>query len=75
MSIFPIHDGRALRHIERPYASWTLIALNVLVYFFVESGGLTDVSQASVFSFGLIPAVFNDYVVLPADLIRRPREG
>jgi rhomboid family protein len=68
LSIFPIHDGMALDHIKRPYASWTLIALNVIVYFALESGGLTKVSQASVLSFGLIPAVFNDYVVLPADL-------
>ena len=66
MPIIPLHDGLALTHIHRPYAGWTLIAINVLVYFVVERGGLSTVSEASVLSYGLIPAVFNDYVDLPA---------
>ena len=29
MPILPIHDGRALSHIERPYGTWALIVANV----------------------------------------------
>lgn len=67
MPIFPIHDGRALSHVERPYATWTLIAINVIVYFFFEGGAWGEVSQAAVVGFGLIPATFNDYLELPAE--------
>ena len=38
MPIFPIHDGRALTHVARPYATWAIIAVNVIVYFFLEGG-------------------------------------
>ncbi len=65
MSIFPIYDGRPLRHIRRPYASWALIGLNVLIYLVLEGGGFGSVNEASVLSFGLIPAVFNGYLTLP----------
>jgi len=65
VSIFPIYDGRPLRHIRRPYASWALIGLNVLIYLVLEGGGFGSVNEASVLSFGLIPAVFNGYLTLP----------
>lgn len=68
MAFIPIHDGKPLSHITRPWASWTLIALNVLVYFVLQGGGIREVSEASVLSYGLIPAVFNDYVDLPPQL-------
>jgi rhomboid family protein len=68
LSIIPVHDGRALRYIRRPYATWTLIALNVIVYFLVEAGGVDGVKEGSVLSLGLVPAVFNGYVALPAGL-------
>ena len=65
MSIFPIYDGRPLRHIRRPYASWALIGANVLVYLVVEGGSFGSVNDGTVLSFGLIPAVFNGYLSLP----------
>lgn len=65
MPIFPLHDGRPLSHIRGPYATWLLIALNVLAYLVVQRAGMSDASHASVVSYGLIPAVFNGYVVLP----------
>ncbi|HET7716470.1 MAG TPA: rhomboid family intramembrane serine protease, partial [Bauldia sp.] len=68
MPIFPIHDGRALSHVERPYATWTIIAVNVVIYFFVEGGAWGRPSFAAVYGFGLIPATYNDYFELPADL-------
>ncbi|WP_421725631.1 rhomboid family intramembrane serine protease [Bauldia sp.] len=67
MPIFPIHDGRPLVHISRPYGCWALLAANVFVYFVVQSGGLSSVSQSSVLSYGLIPAVYNDHLALPPE--------
>lgn len=72
MPIIPLHDGRALSHIRRPYANWALIALNFLAYFILQRGGITAVSEGSVYSYGLIPAVFNDYLDLPPRLAMVP---
>ena len=68
MVLFPIHDGRPLTHVTRPYATWAIIAVNVIVYFFIEGGAWGEASFASVYGFGLIPATYNDYFDLPADL-------
>lgn len=73
MPIIPVHDGKSLAHIRHPVVAWSLIALNVLAYFLIEGGGLTtEASQASVLSFGLIPAVFNQVAVLPPELAGVP---
>lgn len=73
MPIIPVHDGRALTYIGRPYVAWGLMLANVLVYLVVEGGGFeTEASQASVLSFGLIPAVFNNLAELPPDLAEIP---
>lgn len=67
MPIFPIHDGRPLVHINRPFGCWALLAANIFVYFFIQGGGLESVSQGSVLSFGLIPAVYNNHLLLPPE--------
>ena len=67
MPIFPLHDGKPLSHIDRPYATWFLIAANILVYLIIQRAGMSDATRASSISYGLIPAVFNGYVVLPPD--------
>ena len=72
MPIFPIHDGRTLAHVGRPYATWTIIAINVVVYFFFEGGITGEVSFAAVYGFGLIPATYNDYFNLPGDIYAVP---
>jgi membrane associated rhomboid family serine protease len=72
LPIFPIHDGRALSHVTRPYATWTLIAVNAIVYFFFEGGAWGEVSQAAVIGFGLIPATFNDYLEIPSSILAAP---
>ena len=69
MPIIPVHDGKALTYIARPYVAWGLILAIIRVYLVVEGGGFeTEASQASVLSFGLIPAVFNNFAELPPDL-------
>lgn len=66
MAFIPIHDTNPLRNIRRPWVAWGLLAANALVYFAIEVRGLAgQPSQASVMSFGLIPAVFNGYAPSP----------
>jgi membrane associated rhomboid family serine protease len=72
MAFIPLHDTNPLRHITRPYVAWGLIAANIIIYFFVQSGGISDVSQSSVYSYGLVPAVFNDLVQRPPELTGVP---
>jgi membrane associated rhomboid family serine protease len=66
MPFIPFHDSNPLRHIKRGWVTWSLIAANCLIFLFTVSDG--DALQGSVISFGLIPAVFNNTVDLPADL-------
>ncbi len=68
MAFIPLHDTNPLRHIKRPWVAWSLIAANFLVYFLVESGFSGEASEASVITFGLIPAVFNGQVGSPSPL-------
>ncbi|MCB1500739.1 MAG: rhomboid family intramembrane serine protease [Bauldia sp.] len=70
--MFPIHDGRELTHVARPYATWAIILVNVAVYFVFEGGLGGDVSFAAVYGFGLIPATYNDYFELPPDILAVP---
>jgi membrane associated rhomboid family serine protease len=72
LPIFPVHDGRELSHVERPYATWVLIAANVVAYFLLEGGGFDRVNQAVVYGFGLIPATFNDYYAVPEGIVAAP---
>jgi membrane associated rhomboid family serine protease len=72
MAFIPLHDSNPLRHIGRPYVAWGLIAVNIVVYFIVQSGGISDVSHSSVYSYGLVPAVFNDLVDRPPELTGVP---
>ena len=72
MVFIPVHDGKPLIHISRPYVTWSIIGLNALIFLLLQHGGLEDASQGSVVSFGLIPAVFNDLRVLPPDFVDIP---
>jgi membrane associated rhomboid family serine protease len=73
LPFIPVHDGRPLAHIRYPIGTWTLIATNILVFLVVQSGGFAGADQASVFSYGLIPAVYNQQAILPADFVEVPR--
>jgi len=61
----PFHDANPLRHIERAWVTWSLIAANCVIFLF--SLGDSDAVQSSAISFGLIPAAFNGAIDLPAD--------
>lgn len=63
----PISDDNPLRHLPFQYVTVGLIGLNVLVYILFTSGVFVDGLEATAFSFGVVPAVVNDYAELPAE--------
>lgn len=56
MAFIPLHDSNPLRHISHPWVAWGIIATNVVIYFAVTLSG--PAAEASMLSFGLIPAAF-----------------
>jgi membrane associated rhomboid family serine protease len=52
----PIHDGAPLRHIPRPWATWTLIALNTLVWAAGALGLTGDLDRLAA-GLGVTPSV------------------
>ena len=63
----PLHDANGLEHIRFQYVTVGLIIANVLVFFATVLGVSEEVSNASVFGLGYIPAVMNDI----AEMARR----
>lgn len=62
----PLHDRNGLKYIRMQWVTWTLIALNVVIY--VLTLGISegsDFSQAAILGLGFIPSVVNDVVELP----------
>jgi membrane associated rhomboid family serine protease len=51
--VFPYHDENETQH--PPYVTWTIIALNVLAWLFVQGAGATLSLARSVCDLGLIP--------------------
>jgi membrane associated rhomboid family serine protease len=66
VAFIPIYDGTPLRNIRRPWVAWGLIVVNVVVFFLVESGGFGSANEASVYTFGLIPAVVSGAELSPS---------
>jgi membrane associated rhomboid family serine protease len=73
LPFIPLHDANPLTHIKRPYVAWALIAANVAVFFLTLLGGpMGETGEASVVSFGLIPARFTGVLQRPIDLAPVP---
>ena len=73
MAFIPLYDTNPLRRIRWPWVSWAIIAANVGVYFFLESGTFLDEPQnASAISFGLVPVLFNGATPRAMDLLAIP---
>lgn len=52
--VFPLYDDNPFEHAKRPYATWTLIAMNVV--FFLVMLGLSEAERSAVFSnYGVQP--------------------
>ena len=52
----PLHDGVALKYLRVPYATYAIIAANVLVFLAMSAGALGDVDRLDLV-FGMTPAV------------------
>jgi membrane associated rhomboid family serine protease len=72
VAFIPLYDGNPLRYIGKPWVSWSLIAINVAVFFLVESGGMHGADHASVVDYGLIPALLEDKIARPTELVDIP---
>jgi len=61
MAFIPLYDTNPLRFIRWPFVNWGLIAVIVLVFFFVEGGGFQEeTARASFYAFGFIPLTLSD---------------
>lgn len=63
----PISDDNSLKHLPFQYVTVGLIVVNTLVYVLFTSGFLVDWLQPIAYSFGVVPAAFNDIRELPAE--------
>lgn len=70
----PLHDGNALRHIERQYVTLLIIAANCLIWLVMGTPAISEPEavRAAVYSYGFIPAVVNGYKALPPELAAVP---
>ena len=73
----PLHDQNALANVRFQFVTLVLIALNIGIWLITATPQLTGVSEAnSIYvSFGFIPAVVNDFAVLPPDLAVIPEQA
>ena len=67
----PLRDTNHLKYIERQYVTLGLIAVNVIVFLAMSASG-QDLLTATLLGFEFIPAVVNDYRVLPPDVTAPP---
>jgi membrane associated rhomboid family serine protease len=72
VAFIPLYDGTPLRYIGRPWVTWSLIAINVAIFFLVERGGIHGADRASVVDYGLIPALLENKLQRPSDLVDIP---
>ncbi len=70
----PLYDGHPLRRIARPWVNWSLIGVTVATWAVFQSGFVIDAFQASVISFGMIPAVLFEHASLPLGYEQVPSE-
>lgn len=69
----PIYDGNRLKSIRFQFVTVGLVAANVLVWVFFSLSGETDAYLSGFeVSYGFIPAVVNDYAMLPAEYHVQP---
>jgi membrane associated rhomboid family serine protease len=56
VAFIPVYDDNPLRHLHRQWVTYTLIAINVVVFAFQLVGGSIDGGAAVYASYGLIPS-------------------
>jgi len=72
MVFVPLSDENPRILIRFPYVSWGLIAVNLAVYTIFQSGLVYDAYQASMFAYGVIPAVVFGAATVPPELHAAP---
>ncbi|MCB1472451.1 MAG: rhomboid family intramembrane serine protease [Rhodobiaceae bacterium] len=68
----PLSDTNPLRHLPFQYVTVGLIALNAAVYVLFLSDLVFPSMEATVYGFGMIPAVVNDYAELEPGAFAAP---
>jgi len=70
----PLHDTNTLKHIKLQFVTLGLIAVNIFIWLITATPAVMNAEQANVvfYSYGFVPAVVNDLVVLPADFTSIP---
>ncbi|MCY0092471.1 rhomboid family intramembrane serine protease [Hoeflea ulvae] len=72
----PLHDSNDLKYIRLQWVTWSLIAINVLVWVITGlAGGDSEFSNAAVLGLGFIPSVVNDIAELPASMVLVPEDA
>ncbi|MGO1117418.1 rhomboid family intramembrane serine protease [Rhodovibrionaceae bacterium A322] len=71
MSFLPLYDNNPRRLIARPWVTWGLILLNILIFGVSVSEGQRGFLE-TVFGWGFIPAVFSGQDQLASDLYQVP---
>ena len=60
----PLYDSNRLRYIKHQYATYGLILINIIVFFFTSLGVTEMVANADVLGMGYIPAVAHNIAYL-----------
>ncbi|WP_454915084.1 rhomboid family intramembrane serine protease [Xanthobacter sediminis] len=68
----PIADINPLEHVRQPYVTYALMLANVLVFAVLQRGVSGTPVEASMLSFGAIPAVVSGAAVLPEGYFAPP---
>tara|TARA_R110002020_G_scaffold121810_5_gene276832 strand:- start:5440 stop:6219 length:780 start_codon:yes stop_codon:yes gene_type:complete len=72
----PLHDANDLKHIKLQWVTWSLIAINVLVWLVTGlAGDDSEFTNAAYLGLGFIPSVVNDFAELPVSLILVPEDA
>jgi len=64
----PLTDANPLRHLRFPYVNYTLVALNIAIFLFLQSGMFLPEDNAIPLVFGVTPAVLAGSAVLDPQL-------
>ncbi|SOE16635.1 membrane associated rhomboid family serine protease [Hoeflea halophila] len=72
----PLHDTNDLKYIRLQWVTWSLIALNAIVWGITElAGAYSEFTTATVLGLGFIPSVVNDIAELPPSLVLVPENA
>lgn len=72
----PLHDANNLKHIKLQWVTWSLIAINVLVWLVTGlAGDESPFTEAAFLGLGFIPSVVHDIAELPASYVLVPEDA